>query len=277
MSREPLDDHRGPPQDSLVRVYTAEHEMEAGLVQATLEEHGLHAIVQGQNLKMIHGSVPVTEQTYPSIWVRAGDAAAAMEIIEEHRNRPRAERPRLWVCSGCGEGIEEQFTHCWNCGGERGELVNAQSAIPVSENVLDYRNPSTPAAPRGAGEVEPEPVNMPKWELKGIMPEMPVSDVAAAVAFYCNTLDFQQQFFHPPAYAIVQRDHVQIALLGTWSGATPGTGRCYAFVQNIDSYYADIESAQVNIVEPLAAREYGMKDFAITDPDGNRLAFGEEV
>jgi len=33
----------------------------------------------------------------------------------------------------------------------------------------------------------------------------------------------------------------------------------------------------VAIVEPIGDRDYGMRDFAVTDPDGHRLVFGQEI
>jgi hypothetical protein len=32
---------------------------------------------------------------------------------------PLASVKRSWVCDGCGENIEGQFSECWNCGSDR--------------------------------------------------------------------------------------------------------------------------------------------------------------
>ena len=265
--------------DSLTRVYTAEHEMEAALMQSLIEHHGIWAIVQGQNLKMIQGSVPVTEHTYPSLWVRSSDASKARQVIQQHKNRPRPLRSQ-WKCPGCGEGIEEQFTHCWNCGAAPDDVIEPLPVIPLNDEALDYCTQNEPLDdPDGVGFHRSRSVDMAGVRLNGVMPEMPVKDVAAAVRFYCDVLQMKAKFSSgdPAGYAIVARDEVQIALLGAWSGARPGTGRCYVFTSGIDEYYSAIEAAGANIVDELATRPYGMRDFAMTDPDGNRLAFGEEV
>ena len=44
-----------------------------------------------------------------------------------------------------------------------------------------------------------------------------------------------------------------------------------------DRYYAEVVAAGAKVTCPLAARDYGMKDFRIVDPDGNEISFGEAV
>jgi hypothetical protein len=56
--------------------------------------------------------------TLPSIWVPEEDRARARELIE----RALKETPAPdddWICAGCGEAIEGQFTECWQCGAAR--------------------------------------------------------------------------------------------------------------------------------------------------------------
>lgn len=43
---------------------------------------------------------------------------------------------------------------------------------------------------------------------------------------------------------------------------------------SVDSYFSNLEERGVE-VGPLANRDYGMEDFLVVDPWGNRLVFGE--
>jgi catechol 2,3-dioxygenase-like lactoylglutathione lyase family enzyme len=114
--------------------------------------------------------------------------------------------------------------------------------------------------------------------LEGLMPEMPVRDVRSAVEFYRDVLGFSVDYMYgdSPVYAIVKRDNVRLALLEA-RNSDPGDGRCYIFVREIDAYYQAVKRGDPDIIDALANRPYGMKDFALRDLDGNRLAFGQAI
>src|SRR4051812_3221214 len=111
--------------------------------------------------------------------------------------------------------------------------------------------------------------------LEGVMPEMPVRDVRSAVDYYRDVLGFDVDYMYgdSPVYAIVKRDSVRLALLEA-RDSKPGDGRCYIFAKAIDDYFAAVKRADADIIDALATRPYGMKDFALRDLDGNRVAFG---
>jgi len=48
----------------------------------------------------------------------------------------------------------------------------------------------------------------------------------------------------------------------------------YIQVSGVDAYYSELKARGVNLGD-LGTREYGMRDFEVIDPNGNRLAFGE--
>jgi catechol 2,3-dioxygenase-like lactoylglutathione lyase family enzyme len=118
-----------------------------------------------------------------------------------------------------------------------------------------------------------EPVEAaPKFE--GISPWFPVSDVTAALAFYREQLGFDLGWIwgDPPTHANVCRGAIDISLALEPSRA--GTGEAYVGLRGVDAYYKELQGRQVQVGE-LDDREYGMRDFALVDPDGNRLVFGE--
>ena len=48
----------------------------------------------------------------------------------------------------------------------------------------------------------------------------------------------------------------------------------YIQLSGVDVYFAELKGRNVAVSE-LGERSYGMRDFEVVDPHGNRLAFGE--
>lgn len=110
-------------------VYTARDAMDAHFVKGLLEQEGIEAVVQGENLQGTWGDLPLSAENLPNVHVvNDSDVERAAPIIEEYRRRDQADakvgvgatevavdRPK-WKCPNCGEMVEEQFTQCWHCG-----------------------------------------------------------------------------------------------------------------------------------------------------------------
>ena len=118
---------------------------------------------------------------------------------------------------------------------------------------------------------------MAQTRFQRIMPEMPVRNLSAAIEFYVRVLGFRQEYLHGDEYAVMKRDEVLLGLMRQRAEGQAGRGRAYAFVSGIDDYYDTVLAAGGRVTETLDRRPYGLKDFAIADPDGNRLAFGAET
>jgi hypothetical protein len=108
-------------------VYTARDEMDATFVQGLLRQQGVEAVVQGQALGTAWGTLPLSAESLPSVWVEDHDVERARPVIEAYRQTDRAnaddavaDRPNTtWACPNCGESVEQQFTQCWKCGHNR--------------------------------------------------------------------------------------------------------------------------------------------------------------
>jgi hypothetical protein len=62
------------------------------------------------------GELPA-DSCAPEVWVNnPHDAARAALLIEESR---ATVRDAPWRCTQCGEALEGQFFHCWQCGQHR--------------------------------------------------------------------------------------------------------------------------------------------------------------
>ena len=113
----------------------------------------------------------------------------------------------------------------------------------------------------------------PRFE--AITPRLPVPDVAMALAFYIDQLGFSLgwKWGDPPTHANACRDSIAIDLIAS-SATRIGTAMAYVQVVGIDAYFAELKGRGVELSD-LDNRAYGMRDFEIVDPFGNRLAFGE--
>src|SRR6266700_180874 len=120
-----------------------------------------------------------------------------------------------------------------------------------------------------------QPVSGPS-EFEAISPVFPVSDVPAASTFYCESLGFDLDWTwgNPPTHANVRRGRISLSLAFDPSHA--GSGNAYIELRGVDAYIAELRNRHVALGE-LADRPYGMRDFAVTDPSGNRLVFGESI
>lgn len=105
-----------------------------------------------------------------------------------------------------------------------------------------------------------------------------VSDIHEAVEFYTKKLGFTLAFTwggEPPTYAGVLLDRVQIF----FSKGAPEPKGCEVIfnVGNADELFEFHRANGVEIVEPPGDREYGIRDYAIRDLYGYRLAFGHRL
>jgi catechol 2,3-dioxygenase-like lactoylglutathione lyase family enzyme len=105
-----------------------------------------------------------------------------------------------------------------------------------------------------------------------------VRDLAASVAHYRDVLGFTVtfQYGEPAFYACLCRDEVAIHLrAGTrWN---PGNGAIAVFVKDVDALHAELIARGAKVLKPPQDYDYGMRDFDVTDPDGNQLTFGMET
>lgn len=116
--------------------------------------------------------------------------------------------------------------------------------------------------------------------LQRSMPVLQVRDVAASAGFY-ERLGFSHHGFwgDPPGFCIVQRDRVTLALDLARDGRVPQNQwwAAYLYVADVDALHAEFSALDdVEITDP-GDRFYGCLDFDLVDPDGHRLAFGQDL
>lgn len=112
-------------------------------------------------------------------------------------------------------------------------------------------------------------------KFKAITPRVPVPDVDKALTFYVDQLGFRLgwKWGSPTTHANVCRDSIGIDLIAL-PAERCGTAMAYVELHGVDAYFEELKGRSVRASEP-GDRPYGMRDFEVIDPSGNRIAFGE--
>jgi lactoylglutathione lyase len=127
-------------------------------------------------------------------------------------------------------------------------------------------------------------------QFKKLTPNLLVASVERSLAFYVDTLGFERGMTVPDAspfaFASVTDGPVEIffndaagavkeypGFAGTPIGAT---GTLFIEVEGVDALH-DRLAPTVKILKPIVTQFYGMREFAIEDPDGYVITFAERT
>ena len=129
---------------------------------------------------------------------------------------------------------------------------------------------------------------MPEAEVSAISPFFIVRDVPTSLQFYRDRLGFEITFQGPAPddvfFGIVRRGGAQILLKAVGAPPVPnctlyitqGIARwdAFVFVPDPDALAAEFASRNVELSEPLADTDDGLRGFELKDADGYVLFFG---
>ena len=116
-------------------------------------------------------------------------------------------------------------------------------------------------------------------------PYFPVADVAKLAAYYERTLGFHVDYTagSPPMFAILSRDGfpLMLRLVSDASRLLPnekqgGTWDVFCWVEALDPLVEELEQRGATFVYRPVVQPYGMREFAVRDPVGYVLGFGEQ-
>ena len=101
------------------------------------------------------------------------------------------------------------------------------------------------------------------------------SDLARTEAFYTEKLGFTLNARHPD-WLKLERDAVTLHF-SLATDVNPAGNTCHVYIRTrgIDSFYEQCPSEIIHPNGTLRTQDYGMREFAAIDPDGNLLTFGE--
>jgi len=106
-----------------------------------------------------------------------------------------------------------------------------------------------------------------------IMPELPVNDIPAAVAYYRDVLGFTINYAQHDI-GVMDRDDVRVLLIAR-TAKHSGIGSAYVYVSDADSLHAELIVKDANVLGKPVSRPWGLREFSILDLEGNRLTFGQ--
>ena len=125
-------------------------------------------------------------------------------------------------------------------------------------------------------------------QFHGIQPVLPVSDVSRASRWFCDVLGFELDFIagEPPSYARVKKGGDRKAgeswgdpvYLRLWQCGRrdehPWRGEIVIHVgHDVDGLHAAYVKRGVTVIEPPTSQPWGLREFAIREPDGHVLRF----
>ena len=112
--------------------------------------------------------------------------------------------------------------------------------------------------------------------LTAAVPVLMTGDLPATVAFF-EQLEFKARY-NDGSYAILGRDAVELHF-GLQEGLDPKENmhECRVNVRNIEGLFAGFPPSAIHPNGALSVKPYGMKEFAILDPGGICVIFGERV
>jgi uncharacterized glyoxalase superfamily protein PhnB len=109
-------------------------------------------------------------------------------------------------------------------------------------------------------------------KLEKIMPELPLDDVPGGAAHYRDVLGFAVNY-QQRDIAVMDRDHARILLVAREAGR--GGGSCYVYVDDADALHAELVAKGARVQGAPVSRPWGLREFQVLDPEGNRLTFGQ--
>ena len=104
-----------------------------------------------------------------------------------------------------------------------------------------------------------------------------VSNIPDSLAYYRDRLGFNVAFEYgqPTSYVGLKEGEVSLHLISTTrNNRLPGRGAVSIFVDDVDALHADLVRRGARIMTEPGDQPYGIRDFDVTDLDGNMIYFG---
>jgi uncharacterized glyoxalase superfamily protein PhnB len=116
-----------------------------------------------------------------------------------------------------------------------------------------------------------------------VWPTLSAQDARGLIAFLVGAFGFEETVVYGEGDRV---DHAELTwppgggvMLGSSSGAAtgpcpPGTFRAYVVCDDPDALFARAVDNGAAVVSALHDTDYGSRDFAVRDPEGNQWSFG---
>jgi len=104
-------------------------------------------------------------------------------------------------------------------------------------------------------------------------------DIQAAEAFYCDILGFTKTFENgdPVGFIVLEKDQAELHLSLVRDHRPSTANVAHLMVDDVDALHKVLAAAGVRIIKSLSNKDYGLRAFVFTDPDGNRIDVGQPL
>ena len=106
-----------------------------------------------------------------------------------------------------------------------------------------------------------------------------VTDIDRSIAFFQDLFDMAKTFENgtPVGFVILRRDDAELHLTLDRDHRSTVNNVAHLIVSDAATLYARCQQMGVRIVKGLRDEQYGLRDFVIADPDGNRIDIGQPI
>ena len=110
-------------------------------------------------------------------------------------------------------------------------------------------------------------------------PCIAVSNVEKSVAFYASMLGMRKTFENgnPVGFVIMKKDRAELHLSLRRDKESSTHNVAHLKVSDANALYNHLSNSGVRIIKGLRDQQYGLRDFVIADPDGNRIDIGQPL
>lgn len=109
-----------------------------------------------------------------------------------------------------------------------------------------------------------------------VMARIPVSSMQRSIDYYQEALGLRLAWQTSDGHlSAIASGAIEVLLLVPWQGdGAPPSHSAYVYVEDPDSLFEEYQAAGGVVIEPVATRPSGMRDFTACDPDGHRFTLG---
>ena len=114
----------------------------------------------------------------------------------------------------------------------------------------------------------------------GMLPP-PLTDLVASTDYYTSVLGMAVDFT-APGWTFLSRGSFRL-MLGECADTAPAHETAdhsyfaYVTVEGIDQFYDEVLGNGASLMQGLADKPWGMREFGVRTPDGHRIMFGQEL
>ena len=109
-----------------------------------------------------------------------------------------------------------------------------------------------------------------------------VQNLERSRRYYVDILGFTEDHIASPGWAFLSKDAFHLMLGECADEVSAGeTGNhswfIHLLVDDVDAYFAELRAKGALLVNTPTNREYGLREFILTTPDGHRLMIAQEI